>query len=422
MWCACKERPASSPAEPWSEAWVESEREQYLSSATFRRQALLASLQNPANTYSQQRVASYGVAGKGWDALPEWNPRSVRLPADLSEVSDNAASLWNGVKPKTPTEWVALGREVFFAYPLRAEPLVEFAVKHPELALETGLERDKSGAYVGLVSFKDIDGRTRTGITCALCHASVQDGAVVTGQARRAFDYGRLRLAYHQETKEPVDPDLARRMATWGPGRADVTDDVDEDPVAIPDLFGLRQQTALTQAGTIRQTTPVALAIRQETQLLHSNHERVRPPRVLAWALAMYLYSLEPMPVAHARTAETERGARLFARHCAECHSNQAYGGPPMAAARVGTDAALANGAARGTGNYRPPALIRVSQAAPYLHHGAVPTLEDLFSPERLSASYTRSPLGPGPVPGHAYGTDWPLADRTALIAWLQTL
>lgn len=417
---ACKERPAQ--LEPWSEGWIAAEREQYLSSAAFRRQALLASLQNPSNTYSQQRIHSYALPQGGWDALPEWNARSIRLPADLSRIADDAPPLWNGKKPSTNAEWVALGREVFFAYPLRAEALVEFAVEHPELAEATGVERDKAGAYIGLVSFKDIDGRTRVGITCALCHASVQGGSVVAGTARRAFDYGRLRLAYHRETKEPVDPDLARRMATWGPGRADVTEDVDEDPVAIPDLFGLREQTALTQAGTLRQSTPVALAIRQETQLLHSNHERVRPPRVLAWALTMYLYSLQPLPVSIELTETARKGSQLFARHCLECHSNKAYGGPPVAAARVGTHLALANGAARGTGNYRPPALIRVGNAGPYLHHGAVPTLEDLFSPERLSAAYTRSPLGPGAVPGHAYGTDWPETDRAAIVAWLRTL
>ena len=199
---ACKER--SVPSEPWSDTWVEAEREQYLSSATFRRQALLASLQNPSNTYSKQRIHSYGVEGKGWDALPEWNPRSIRLPADLSPIDETAPALWNGIKPKTNAEWVALGREVFFAYPLRAEPLVEFAVKHPDFAHASGVERDKTGAFIGLVSFKNIDGKTRIGITCALCHASMQDGTVVPGQARRAFDYGRLRLAYHRETKEPV--------------------------------------------------------------------------------------------------------------------------------------------------------------------------------------------------------------------------
>lgn len=211
-------------------------------------------------------------------------------------------------------------------------------------------------------------------------------------------------------------------MATWGPGRADVTEDVDEDPVAIPDLWALRDDAALTQAGGIRHTGPTALAIRQETQLLHSNHERVRPPRELAWALAMFLYSLQPAPVAHEATAITARGAKLFERGCSECHSNPSYGGSLVAADRVGTDPALANGAARGTGRYRPPALVRVGDAAPYLHHGAVPTLEDLLSPDRLSADYRGSPLGPGPVKGHAFGTDWPAEDRAAIVAWMRTL
>jgi hypothetical protein len=88
----------------------------------------------------------------------------------------------------------------------------------------------------------------------------------------------------------------------------------------------------------------------------------------------------------------------------------------------VGTDTALANGGARGTGKYRPAALVRVSRAAPYFHQGAVPTLDDVLSPERLDASYTRSPLGRGPVRGHVFGTDLPKADRDALVAFLQTM
>lgn len=376
---------------------------------------MIASLENPSNTYSSQRLTSYGA---GWDLLPEWNPRSARL--DLAVTAPPAVPLWNGVKPTSPEGWVALGREVFFAYPMRAEPLVEFAVARPELAVEVGLERTARGEYVGLVRFADIDGRTRIGITCALCHAVARDGKAVAGPARREFDYGKLRLTFHRETKEPVEAGLARRMATWGAGRADVTEDVDEDPVAIPDLWALRSQSALTQAGGIRHTGPTALAIRQETQLLHSAHERVRPPRELAWALAMFLYSLEPAP--RAVTSENVRGAKLFAQGCSECHSNAGYGGEPIAVEEIGTDAALANGAARGTGRYRPPALIRVGDAAPYLHHGAVPTLEDLLSPRRLEPGYRGSPLGPGPVKGHTYGTDWPEEDRVAVVAWLRTL
>jgi cytochrome c5 len=378
-------------------------------------------LENPANAYSRQRLSSYGLQTAGWDALPVWNPRSVRLPPP-GAATQELAPLWSGVAPGTAEQWVALGREVFFAYPMRAEPLVEYAIQKPEFAAEVGLERTADGAWVGLVRFADVDGRTRVGITCALCHSSVIAGAVVPGVARRRFDYGRLRLAFHHDTGEPIDADLARRMATWGPGRADVTEDKDEDPVAIPDLFGLRAQSSLTQAGTIRHTGPVALAIRQETQLLHSNHEKVRPPRELAWALAMFLYSLEPGARAAEKTALTERGAKLFERNCAECHSNAVWGGPLVAAKTVGTDLAFANGAARGTGSYRTPALIRVRDGAPYLHHGAVASLEELMSPARLEAGYTGSPLGPGPVPGHAWGTDWPSEDRAAIIAWLRTL
>jgi mono/diheme cytochrome c family protein len=201
-----------------------------------------------------------------------------------------------------------------------------------------------------------------------------------------------------------------------------VTEDVDEDPVAIPDLWGLKHQTALTQAGTLKHPSPTALVIRQETQLLHSNHEKVRPPRALAWALAMYLYSLAPEARPSAPTPLTARGQKLFQRGCAECHSNAGYGGPPVEHEKIGTDAALAKGAARGTGNYRPPALIRVGQAAPYLHQGAVPTLEDLMSPDRLRDDYRGSPLGPGAVKGHDFGTDWPKEDRDAVIAWMRTL
>jgi mono/diheme cytochrome c family protein len=149
-------------------------------------------------------------------------------------------------------------------------------------------------------------------------------------------------------------------------------------------------------ARTIAHGGPTALAIRQETQLLHSNHQKVRPPRALAFALAMYIYSLTPPQRAKLPKESVQRGGELFSTHCRGCHDNAALGGAPVAAKKVGTDPALANGGARGTGNYRPPALLRVWAAAPYCHHGAVATLEDVLSPARLEASYARSPLGKG--------------------------
>jgi mono/diheme cytochrome c family protein len=213
-------------------------------------------------------------------------------------------------------------------------------------------------------------------------------------------------------------------MATWGRGRADITEDEDEDPVAIPDLWGLRHQSALTQAGTIRHIGPVAVALRQETQYLYANHLRARPNRVLMWALTTYLYSLSP-PERSSRSSsaasDVEAGQHVFDSECVDCHDNEAGGGDPVSAARIGTDLGLSRGVARGTGLYRPSALIRVGDAGPCLHHGAVATLDELFSRQRLAPDYA-GPLGVGPVPGHAYGLDLTEGQRRGLIAFLETL
>jgi len=89
---------------------------------------------------------------------------------------------------------------------------------------------------------------------------------------------------------------------------------------------------------------------------------------------------------------------------------------------RVDTDPALANGAARGTGHYRPPALVRVVAAAPYFHDGSVATLPDVLAPERLTSTFAGGFLGPGPVSGHRFGTTLPPSDREALVSYLRTL
>jgi hypothetical protein len=116
------------------------------------------------------------------------------------------------------------------------------------------------------------------------------------------------------------------------------------------------------------------------------------------------------------------RAAELFTRHCARCHAGPTFGGTPVPAREVGTDPTLAFGRARGTGLYRPPPLLRVAEAAPYFHHGVLPSLEDLLGRERFDAAYDRGAHGPGAIAGHAYGTDLPDRDRDALIGYLHTL
>jgi cytochrome c2 len=426
------ERPADAGVDRWSEAGMLAEGARYVDDPAFRRSALVASLTNPDNIYSRQRLSRYALATRGWDLLPEWNPRAVVLTGAMVEglragrrpaLDDATPALWDGARPATMAAWVSLGREVFFRYPLRREVYLEWAIARADGGAPFGVASAGDGSVPGAVAFVDTSGRSQVGMTCAMCHASVEGGRVVVGQARRGFDYGALRSAYHVATGAYVHPELARRMRTWGPGRADITEDDDEDPVAIPDLWGLRHEAFLTQAGSLRQAGPAALAIRQETQLLTSNQQAVRPPRVLAYALAMYLYALRaPESVPAPASPALVRGKELFLHDCATCHSNAAGGGDLVRVDRVETDAALARGAARGTGAYRVAPLVRVARAAPYFHHGAVATLDDVLSPARLTASYAGGVLGPGPVPGHPYGTDLLRSDRDALVTYLDTL
>lgn len=430
---SCRSEPAPVPPAapaPWSDTWMLEEGRRFVGDTAARRAGLEASLTNHDNMYSRQRLQSYALGDRGWDLLPVWNPRSVPVTQPLAAVlargeipalPADRPPLWDGVTPTTMEGWIALGRRVFFEYPMRAEVFMEYGLTDPALVAAVGVERPADGSVPGLVVFANVDGETRVGITCAVCHAAVRDGVLVTGAAHRSFDYGRLRVTYDQIHHTPVDPKLQERMAHWGPGRADVTEDDDEDPVTIPDLWGLRAQRWLTQAGTIRQDSPMALAIRQETQLIDSNHQLVRPPRELAWALAMFVYSLTP-PAPTAPPANVARGRAVFASHCKRCHANEAHGGAIIPVEKIGTDPALATGRGRGTGGYRTPPLLGVRDGAPYLHHGAVSSLAELLSPARLAPTYTAGRLGPGPIEGHRAGTSLGADDRAALLAYLETL
>ncbi|MBL4637019.1 MAG: hypothetical protein JKY56_24410 [Kofleriaceae bacterium] len=403
---------------PWTDSWLEGEAERYLRDSDFRRQVMKDSLTNKENFYAQSRLRSYGLVDRGWDKLPAWNPRIQRIdtlfvdgliagkPVELSQ----AKPLWDGTIPTKLSAWVALGRRVFFEYPLRAEVFAEHGLRSSERSKRLGLFANQKGIWPGVIAFEDFEGKPALGITCALCHVAEKDGKMVVGQARRQLDYGEMRLTYFRDTGIFVSEDLKRRMAGWGPGRADITQDDDEDPVAIVDLWGIRDHEYLTQSGTIRHVHPAALAIRQETQFMHASEEMVRPPRPLAWALAMYLYSIEPPP---AKTSHDPNslgsGHRLFDKHCNHCHSDANFAGKPVSAVSIGTDMALAGGQARGTGLYRPSPLTRVGDAAPYFHDGTVESLESLLDENR-------------DVPGHLYGVDLGAKEKRDLLVFLRSL
>ncbi len=402
---------------PWTDSWLEGEAERYLRDSDFRRQVMKDSLTNKENFYAQSRLRSYGLVDSGWDQLPAWNPRTQQIdtlfvdgliagkPVELSQPKP----LWDGTIPSKLADWVTLGRRVFFEYPLRAEIYAEHGLRSSERSKRLGLFANREGIWPGVIAFEDFEGKAAIGITCALCHVAEKDGQMIVGQARRKLDYGEMRLTYFRDTGIFVPDDLKRRMASWGPGRADITQDDDEDPVAIVDLWGIRDHEYLTQSGTIRHVHPATVAIRQETQFMHASEEMVRPPRALAWALTMYLYSIEPPTKNVPPSTILASGQRLFGEYCNHCHSDSNFAGKPVSAQSIGTDMALAGGQARGTGLYRPSPLTRVGDAAPYFHDGTVETLESLLDKNRL-------------IPGHLYGVDLKPEEKRDLLVFLRSL
>src|SRR5271165_2338082 len=65
----------------------------YLDSSAFRRAELEASLVNPHNEYSQQRLAHYESGNTGdWARLPEWNPATETIAASELDAPGGAST------------------------------------------------------------------------------------------------------------------------------------------------------------------------------------------------------------------------------------------------------------------------------------------------------------------------------------------
>ena len=164
------------------------------------------------------------------------------------------------------------------------------------------------------------------------------------------------------------------------------------------------------------------------------------------YALAKYLYSLEPPKNPNRFDDVAARGQRVFQREgCAGCHTPPLYTNNKLTPAdgftipadhhqkydilsiSVGTDPDLALKTRRGTGYYKVPSLKGVWYRGMFGHSGWCATLEDWFDPRRIRDDYV--PTGWRPhdhqtyaVKGHSYGLKLSEDDRRALIAFLKTL
>ena len=164
------------------------------------------------------------------------------------------------------------------------------------------------------------------------------------------------------------------------------------------------------------------------------------------YALALYIYSLQPPPNPNPFDEKAQAGQKIFAREgCPACHTPPLYTSnkitlaqgfnPPsdapaaldMLRISVRTDPGLALGTRKGTGYYKVPSLKGVWYRGHYLHDGAAASLEEMFDPDRLKE--THEPGGWLPVgakthaiQGHEFGLRLEPAERNQLIAFLRTL
>ena len=238
-------------------------------------------------------------------------------------------------------------------------------------------------------------------------------------------------------------------------------------PLQTPDLIGVKDRKYLDRTGLQQHRSIVDMmryaALNQggdhlasfdgfipadppRYQKLPDPATRTRYSDEQLYALALYVYSLQPPPNPNKFDALAAHGQKVFEREgCVMCHTPPLYTNnkltlgegftPPPGAEQkydilpisVGTDPNLTLKTRRGTGYYKVPSLKGVWYRGMFGHSGWCATLEDWFDPRRTRDDYM--PTGFKPygvktyaVKGHPFGLDLSAEDKKALIAFLKTL
>ena len=255
----------------------------------------------------------------------------------------------------------------------------------------------KLNAVVGVQASVDADNRiTRLGITCALCHSTVDDSVLpgighrLDGWPNLDLDPGRiiaLSPALSEETKAVYN--------SWGPGKYDPRFNIDglSTPLVLPPAYGLhgiRNETytgdgpvsywnayvAVTQMGghgNFRDDR-LGIDIVQTPDLVTS-----KLPALRAYQLS--LRAPAPPPGSYDAAAAL-RGQAVFARNCMNCHvggdGTDNNSGRLHAPEETGMDGAYAARTANKA--YRTTPLRGLWQHPPYFHDGSAATLEDVVT------------------------------------------
>ena len=255
----------------------------------------------------------------------------------------------------------------------------------------------KMNAVVGLQATVDADNHiTRLGVTCALCHSTV-DNSVMPGIGRRKDGWPNrdLNVGAIIALSPALSADKKAVYTSWGPGKYDprYNHDGKNTPLVLPPAYGLAQVTnetytaegpisywnayvAVTQMGGQGNFSDPRLGI----DIKHS-------PDVVTSklpALRAYQHSLPapPPPAGSFDAATAERGRVVFDRTCASCHvggsGTDNNSGTLHQPSDTGVDGAYA--ARTATKAYRTTPLRGLWQHPPYFHDGSAATLADVVA------------------------------------------
>jgi hypothetical protein len=231
-------------------------------------------------------------------------------------------------------------------------------------------------------------------------------------------------------------------------------------PAKMPDLIGIKDRKYIDHTATHQHRSIgdlmryAALVSFAETadfgpyHVLAADTKRVqeRLPDEALYAMALYIYSLQPPPNPNSFDEKAKAGQKIFEREgCAMCHTPPLYTSNKLTLAQgftppkdvpvtldilpmsVGTNPGLALATRKGTGYYKVPSLKGVWYRGHYLHDGSVASLEEMFDPNRLKE--THIPGGWSPpgtkswaIKGHEFGLNLTPDEREQLIAFLRTL
>jgi mono/diheme cytochrome c family protein len=360
-----------------------------------------------------------------------WLPRTVALSsvvavalvACMMRTAPEPATVENG---RQIFRFDTFGDEQFWTDTAHLERVVQKAVD-PTTALSVGLKVDmdalppavvqgiqqgqvdlkspattvtllKLNAVVGVKgTVETINGKdtlTRIGITCALCHSTVDDAfAKGIGHRKDGWPNHDLNVGAIIALSPAVTAAQKAVYNSWGPGMYDPRFNLDgrNTPLVIPPAYGLANiaNETVTAEGPISYWNAYVAVTQMHG---HGNFSDLRigvnikqtpdlvTPKLAALRVYQHSIAAPPPPTASFDAAAAERGRATFTVTCARCHVGATLtdnnAGVLHSPSETGQDARYAMRTA--TKRFRTTPLRALWQHAPYFHDGSAKTLMDV--------------------------------------------